>query len=233
MTRRLSRATKEGLAQLQCNGAVTREQFEAGQIAEFCARVDQGESFSLSFRDHTGGSHPRYFLNEQEVSQAVGSAVLCYCLESSRAPSAEVLSHGCIAAIIAAIHTVDGTVQDMRDALSALHRMAATEIVSVQDLRMHLAAALPGAYRLAATALGVDMRELTRLLEEGQVRSGVLLPALAQALWGFVQAHAPGLHGYLCEACLDAPATQLQAAPWGEEMGVCAACAGQGQTLHG
>jgi hypothetical protein len=31
------------------------------------------------------------------------------------------------------------------------------------------------------------------------------------------------LPGYLCEACLDAPAVQVQAAPWGGEMGVCAA----------
>jgi hypothetical protein len=32
--------------------------------------------------------------------------------------------------------------------------------------------------------------------------------------------------GHLCEVCLDAPATGLQSAPWGGEMGVCAACAG-------
>lgn len=31
--------------------------------------------------------------------------------------------------------------------------------------------------------------------------------------------------GFLCEQCLDAPATQTCAAPWGGEMGVCAACA--------
>jgi hypothetical protein len=32
--------------------------------------------------------------------------------------------------------------------------------------------------------------------------------------------------GHLCEVCLDAPATRLQPAPWGGEMGVCAACGG-------
>jgi hypothetical protein len=32
--------------------------------------------------------------------------------------------------------------------------------------------------------------------------------------------------GHLCEVCLDAPAAHLQPAPWGGEMGVCAACAG-------
>ena len=32
--------------------------------------------------------------------------------------------------------------------------------------------------------------------------------------------------GHLCEQCLDAPATLLQPAPWGGEMGVCTLCAG-------
>jgi hypothetical protein len=37
---------------------------------------------------------------------------------------------------------------------------------------------------------------------------------------------SPDLTGYLCEQCLDAPAVALVAAPWGGEMGVCAACGG-------
>jgi hypothetical protein len=36
-------------------------------------------------------------------------------------------------------------------------------------------------------------------------------------------AHPP-LVGSLCERCLDAPAPLVQPAPWGGEMGVCAAC---------
>jgi hypothetical protein len=35
------------------------------------------------------------------------------------------------------------------------------------------------------------------------------------------------LPGSLCEQCLDAPATQLQPAPWGGDMGVCEECAGK------
>ena len=33
--------------------------------------------------------------------------------------------------------------------------------------------------------------------------------------------------GHLCEVCLDAPAVAFVPAPWGGEMGVCAACAGR------
>jgi hypothetical protein len=32
------------------------------------------------------------------------------------------------------------------------------------------------------------------------------------------------LPGYLCEACLEAPAIALVPAPWGGEMGLCQAC---------
>jgi hypothetical protein len=32
------------------------------------------------------------------------------------------------------------------------------------------------------------------------------------------------LPGYLCEACLDAPALAVVPAPWGEAMGLCQAC---------
>jgi len=32
------------------------------------------------------------------------------------------------------------------------------------------------------------------------------------------------LGGYLCEQCLDAPAVAFVPAPWGGEMGICAAC---------
>ena len=47
-----------------------------------------------------------------------------------------------------------------------------------------------------------------------------LLPAAPQA------SYTAPLPGHLCEQCLDAPAVTVVAAPWGGEMGVCAACAG-------
>ena len=58
-----------------------------------------------------------------------------------------------------------------------------------------------------------------------------LQDALTAALWRRVaqraaRAHGahPPLVGYLCERCLDAPALLVQPAPWGGEMGICAAC---------
>jgi hypothetical protein len=39
------------------------------------------------------------------------------------------------------------------------------------------------------------------------------------------------LAGYLCEQCLDALAVAFVPAPWGGEMGICAACGGLGPAL--
>jgi len=39
------------------------------------------------------------------------------------------------------------------------------------------------------------------------------------------------LAGYLCEVCLDAPAVAFVEAPWGGEMGICAACGGRPPTV--
>src|SRR4029450_8161269 len=61
------------------------------------------------------------------------------------------------------------------------------------------------------------------------------MPSLQEALTAALQRRVaqraardhgarPPLVGYLCERCLDAPALLVQPAPWGGEMGVCAAC---------
>jgi hypothetical protein len=66
-------------------------------------------------------------------------------------------------------------------------------------------------------------------------RAHPALPSLQEALTAALRrrvaqraARAHGAHpplvGYLCERCLDAPALLVQPAPWGGEMGVCAAC---------
>ena len=55
------------------------------------------------------------------------------------------------------------------------------------------------------------------------------LPEVALAsehYWDITTVGHVDLSGYLCEVCLDAPAVAVVAAPWGGEVGVCAACAG-------
>jgi hypothetical protein len=58
-----------------------------------------------------------------------------------------------------------------------------------------------------------------------QLTSGRRITAAALLPWEPRPSDEPPIPGHLCEVCLDAPATCLQPAPWGGEMGVCEACA--------
>jgi hypothetical protein len=60
---------------------------------------------------------------------------------------------------------------------------------------------------------------MRRQLTSGRIPTAALLPGAQRP-----REETP-LPGHLCEVCLDAPAVTLVPAPWGNEMGVCAACA--------
>jgi hypothetical protein len=64
---------------------------------------------------------------------------------------------------------------------------------------------------------------IRRQLTSGQrITPAALLPGAQRA------STETSIPGHLCESCLDAPATRLQPAPWGGEMGICEACAAPG-----
>lgn len=71
---------------------------------------------------------------------------------------------------------------DTRGVLLALEQMVSKGIVSAEELRGQLGERLPGAFRLAAEALGVTTRELDDMLKRGAVTADDLLPKLARAL---------------------------------------------------
>jgi len=72
----------------------------------------------------------------------------------------------------------------------------------------------------AARAGGLTTDDLAWLLVQGEYLSAAVLRDTAQQ----TAVQRASLAGYLCEQCLDAPAVQLQPAPWGGEMGVGMAC---------
>jgi len=73
---------------------------------------------------------------------------------------------------------------------------------------------------VSAQGLVHAMRQATPSWEQARA-------ALATALHrcGLAPTTDTSLAGHLCEVCLDAHAVQLRPAPWGGDMGVCAACA--------
>ena len=71
---------------------------------------------------------------------------------------------------------------DTQGALLALQQMVSKGTVSAEELRGQLGERLPGAFRLAAEALGQTEAELGKMLESGSILATDLLPALSQKL---------------------------------------------------
>lgn len=75
-------------------------------------------------------------------------------------------------------------------ALQALQQMISKGAVQSEELRGQLGERLPGAYQLAAKAMGVTTAELGKMLEAGKVTADVLLPKLAKELHAVYGAQA-------------------------------------------
>jgi tape measure domain-containing protein len=67
-------------------------------------------------------------------------------------------------------------------ALRALQQMMSKGTVQAEELRGQLGERLPGAFQIAARAMGVSTQELGKMLEQGQVLAEDLLPKLADEL---------------------------------------------------
>jgi len=71
---------------------------------------------------------------------------------------------------------------DLKGALNAMGQMISKGTVQAEELRGQLGERLPGAFNLAAKAMGVTTAELGKMLENGEVLAGDLLPKLAKEL---------------------------------------------------
>jgi tape measure domain-containing protein len=71
---------------------------------------------------------------------------------------------------------------DMEGALRAVQQMISKGNVQAEELRGQLGERIPGAFSLAAKAMGVTEKELNKLLETGKVTAAQMLPNLAKEL---------------------------------------------------
>lgn len=90
------------------------------------------------------------------------------------------------------------SVADASGSLLAIQQMISKGKVSAEELRGQFGERVPGAFEMAARAIGVTTAELDKMLEQGQVTAERLLPALAkelEATYGAqAQAAAQGLN---------------------------------------
>lgn len=71
---------------------------------------------------------------------------------------------------------------EVEGALTALEQMISKGSVSSEELKGQLGERLPGAFKLAANAIGVTEAELTKLLDTGSITADQLLPKLADEM---------------------------------------------------
>lgn len=72
--------------------------------------------------------------------------------------------------------------EDVDGSLRAIQQMMSKGTVQAEELRGQLGDRLPGAFRIAAQAMGVTTAELGNMLKKGQVLSADFLPKFADAL---------------------------------------------------
>ncbi|TDO21882.1 tape measure domain-containing protein [Pedobacter duraquae] len=72
--------------------------------------------------------------------------------------------------------------EQVSGALTALQQMISKGNVQAEELRGQLGERLPGAFAIAARAMGVTQQELGKLLQDGKVLASDLLPKLADEL---------------------------------------------------
>lgn len=74
------------------------------------------------------------------------------------------------------------SISDTEGILRALEQMISKGNVQAEELRGQLGERLPGAFQLAAKAMGVTTQELNKMLDNGEVLASDLLPRLAEEL---------------------------------------------------
>lgn len=85
-------------------------------------------------------------------------------------------------AVSEASRVLNLSVDDQRRALLALEQMISKGTVASEELRGQLGERLPGAFNLAAKAMGVSTSELSKMLKNSEVLAEDLIPKLAVAL---------------------------------------------------
>lgn len=72
--------------------------------------------------------------------------------------------------------------QQLEGAIRAVEQMMSKGTVQAEELRGQLGERIPGAFRLAAKAMGVSTKELNKMLKQGKVLSDDFLPKLGKQL---------------------------------------------------
>lgn len=162
-----------------------------GAASSFVSAAEQLERVTATLEVATGsgaGAAEEW----QFVSQASDALGLSLAATSGQYGSLAVAARGTslagdasraiFVAVTEAMTALRRPAEETEGALNAIQQMMSKGKVQAEELRGQLGERLPGAFQLAAKAMGVTTGELDKMLDQGKVTADVLLPRLAAAL---------------------------------------------------
>ncbi len=165
------------------------------QISEFTVGIVKAgvalDSLERSFKAITGSSSAAQvelaFVNKTAKSLGLSLNSLEQSYKNILAASRDTKLEGrairdVFTAVSQASAVLGLSADDTSGTLRALSQMISKGTVQAEELRGQLGERLPGAFQMAAEAMGVTTRELGKMLENGEVLATDLLPKLAGVL---------------------------------------------------
>jgi tape measure domain-containing protein len=150
------------------------------------------EKFATSLKFATGGGQAEVaremnfvVANAQRLGLELNSAGSAYAklAAASRGTRMEGTNARQVFLAVGEAATVMGlSASEAEGALLAVQQMISKGTVQAEELRGQLGERLPGAFQIAARAMGVTTQELGKMLEQGQVIADDFLPKFAQQL---------------------------------------------------
>lgn len=163
-------------------GAVTRAFFQAGASAESLQKA-----FELLTGSGEAAAGELQFIREEAGRLGVDLPIAADSfLQLSAAAKGTTLEGAQTRAVWSAVAEAMGRLgksgADTQGAFLAVSQMMSKGTVSAEELRGQLGERLPGAFQVAARAMGVTTAELGKLLQNGQITADEFLPKFAAEL---------------------------------------------------
>jgi tape measure domain-containing protein len=149
----------------------------------------KAESLEILFKSSLGGNAAREFEAVRGTAQRLGlefqSTALSYAKFAAAARGTALEGEGArkVFESVARASVVFGlSAEQSEGALLALQQIVSKGTVQAEELRGQLGERLPGAFQIAARAMGVTTAELSKMLEQGLVPAVEFLPKFAKQL---------------------------------------------------
>lgn len=178
---KLARTLRNGFAGFSAF-QVTKSLIEAGAAAD-----SLNQKFRTVFGSAEAGARQMEFIRNEatRLGLSVTEAANSYALLSAASIGTTLegqKARDIFSAVSEAAAKLSLSTEQANGALTAIQQIMSKGTVQAEELRGQLGERLPGAFQIAARAMGVTTAELGKMLEQGAVASDVFLPKFAEEL---------------------------------------------------